>query len=129
MSVRHVGGANNSHSCSGADPAAVAGGLGEIGSLASVSRADISQAQGRAFASLVFELDEGEWQGPLRSRQGVGYFRVQGRTPARERGLDEVDYVVRQDWIASHHRASLDEAMEDVRPRYRVELAGDGVAP
>ena len=104
----------------GRDASLVAGGLGETQGGRGLSRFDISRSVGREFAARVFEVEPGTWAGPFRTSQATYFIRVLDRSPARQRGLDEVDHIVRQEILAERERAAVREALEEVRRRYDV---------
>ena len=112
----------------GKNPASVGGGLGQTRTVPSLTRTTLSTSTGRAFAADVFDQQLGVWGGPLRSPQGIFYNRVRERRPSRLQSLEEVDWLVERDWVASHYTANLDEVLTRIRKRYDIEIQDPGGA-
>ncbi len=110
----------------GKNPASVGGGLGQTQTVRGVTRTGLSISNGRKFAADVFDYEIGAWEAPLRSPQGIFYNRILERRPSRLQSLEQADRLVRQDWVASHYTASLQEALADVRKRYEIEIQDVG---
>lgn len=91
-------------------------------SAAGVSPSELSSAYGVDFSRTVFALELGEWHGPLASPVGIHFVRVSGKTLGRERGFDEVEPYVSEDYQLDAAARALDEAMKPLRRRYLVSI-------
>jgi PPIC-type PPIASE domain len=95
--------------------------------LAGYSARDLGDLFGADNAQRIFELPPGEWQGPLRSAEGVHFVRVVAKRPARVPAFEEVQNSVREDWRRARQGAIVDERVADLRERYRIVVdAGEG---
>ncbi len=74
----------------------------------------IAQSFGREFARLIFELQPGEWHGPVLSGYGTHLVFVTERTVFPTPTLAEVEESVRRDWI--------DDKREEITANYFAEL-------
>ncbi|MDX1385275.1 MAG: peptidylprolyl isomerase, partial [Thermoanaerobaculia bacterium] len=92
------------------------------------SEAEIGQLFGRAFASAVFALEPGAWQGPIESGYGVHLVFVESRTEARQPPLDEVATAVRNELLSRRRSDANRELYESLRSRYVVEVQVPEVA-
>ena len=77
---------------------------------------------GEAFATRIFELPRGSWQGPVRSTYGIHLVHVSEMMPARVPDLDEVRDQVTLDFKAEQVRQVTDAYYGNVRKRYRIDL-------
>jgi len=85
---------------------------------------------GSAFAKSLFALDaRPSWQGPVESGFGWHVVRVESRTPGRVPTFDEVEAMVRTDWVSDQRDESRRKAFEVMRARYTVVLPPAGSTP
>ena len=98
------------------------GAAGPGADVKAVSRAQMAQSYGLDFTNEVFELAEGEWQGPFTSAVGTHFFRIQRRSPSRERSYEEVQDYLEQDYLSDDADRVVGAELERIRRRYRVEL-------
>ncbi len=82
----------------------------------------MAQSYGLDFTNEVFELAEGEWQGPFTSAVGTHFFRIQRRRPSRERSFEEVQDYLEQDYLSDDADRVVGAELERIRRRYRVEV-------
>jgi hypothetical protein len=84
------------------------------------SQESIARDYGGIFASTLFGLPEGSWQGPIASTYGVHLVRVLERQPARLPDLTEVRDRVHDDLMAERLHVAVDSAYARVRSKYQV---------
>ena len=78
---------------------------------------------GSAFAKSVFELDaRPSWQGPVESGFGWHVVRVETRSAGRVPAFDEVESMVRKDWVTEQRAEARRKAFEVMRARYTIVL-------
>jgi hypothetical protein len=87
------------------------------------SRADIAQDFGAGFATALFALPSGSWQGPVRSALGIHLVRVDRRLPARLPAFAEIRDRVHDDMMAERFQAASDAAYASIRAKYKVLVA------
>jgi hypothetical protein len=90
---------------------------------------DLSGLFGADNARRIFELPPGEWQGPLRSPEGVHFVRVTAKQPARLPAFEEVANSVREDWRFARQDEIVGARVADLRQRYRIVVEPNAVAP
>jgi len=88
---------------------------------------EISQQQatrlfGRQFAENLFTFRPGPWQGPIRSGYGIHLVRILEYVPARMPEFAEVVDRVRQDYKDRQRRKANDEAIKNLKARYRIVI-------
>ncbi len=88
--------------------------------LAGYSARDLGDLFGAANARQIFELPPGEWQGPLRSAEGVHFVRVIARQPARVPAYEEVQNSLREDWRRTRQSEIVAARVADLRQHYRI---------
>lgn len=87
-----------------------------------LTRHGVARLFGDQFATAIFSLPVGDWQGPVASGYGLHLVRVGSRTDARQPGLDEVRERVRDEWLAEQRR-QMDEAFyTELRKRYDIVI-------
>jgi len=85
----------------------------------------VARLFGEAFASQIFEMPVGRWQGPVRSSYGLHLVRVEARLDSRPATLDQVRDRVRDEWLA-RQRKQMDQAFyEQLRKRYDIIIEPD----
>jgi hypothetical protein len=80
----------------------------------------VSDVFGTEFARRVFALTPGSWQGPIESGLGWHLVWVDAVTPSRVPALDEVESLVRSEWLDEQRTAAKEAAFEAMRARYDV---------
>ena len=99
--------------------------------LTGYSARDLSDLFGAGNAQRIFEMPPGEWQGPLRSAEGVHFVRVVSKQQARVPAFEEVRNSVLEDWRQAQQREKVAQRVAELRARYRIvvdaaEGAGGG---
>jgi len=75
---------------------------------------------GPAFASALFRLRPGSWQGPIESGYGWHLIWVDSLTPGRLPSFDEVEPAVKSEWQAEQRAEARRKAYEALRGRYEI---------
>ncbi|HET6150348.1 MAG TPA: peptidylprolyl isomerase [Polyangia bacterium] len=85
---------------------------------------ELGHLYGETFARAVGEARPGTWSGPMPARDGVLLVRVVARRPARMPEFEEVEKLVRADWLTVETRGQR-AAAESLLPRYQIVLPAD----
>jgi hypothetical protein len=88
------------------------------------TQVELAHLYGDAFAHGVLTAPIGRWQGPLQSRYGVHLIRAIERRPERLPPFEEVEKVVRADWLTVETRGQR-AAAETLLPTYEIVLPPD----
>ena len=92
-----------------------------------VTMREVSRLFGKDFASKLFTLPVGNWQGPVLSGYGLHLVRVDNKTVARQPALDTIREKVRNEWFAQQRR-TMDEAFyQSLRQRYEIVIRDGNV--
>ena len=92
-----------------------------------VTMREVSRLFGNDFASKLFALPVGNWQGPILSGYGFHLVRIDNKTTARQPALDAVREKVRNEWFAQQRR-TMDEAFyQSLRQRYEIVIRDGNV--
>jgi hypothetical protein len=86
------------------------------------SPAEVGQLFGRDFATRIFELETGSWQGPVESGYGLHLVHVDKKVDARAPRLDEVRHEVARDYLTERREQADERMYEQLRARYDVEI-------
>jgi hypothetical protein len=92
--------------------------------LPSRSERELARTFGSEFASRVFELPEGDWQGPVPSAYGEHLVFVHERTPAALPPLDVVRSEVRESLLAERGKRAMAELLGELRAAHPVRVEG-----
>jgi parvulin-like peptidyl-prolyl isomerase len=87
------------------------------------SRTDLAKDFGADFATALFALSPGTWQGPVHSALGVHLVLVEQHLPASLPPLGEIRARVHDDLMAERLQAASDAAYARLRSRYTVVVA------
>jgi len=91
---------------------------------AQLTEQGVARLFGEDFASKLFTLPVGSWQGPVRSGYGLHLVRIDSKTLARQQELAAVRDKVRIEWLARQRRV-VDEAFyQSLRQRYEIVIKG-----
>ncbi len=108
------------------DGAARAGELGDPFMLArhyrGVSPREASRLFGGGFADALFELEPGDWQGPVASGYGLHLVLVTDVKESQMPGLDDVMDEVLADYQREVRERAQDEVLAGLMERYEVEI-------
>jgi hypothetical protein len=83
---------------------------------------DVSRTFGQRFAAALFELEPGEWHGPIPSGYGLHLAYVAGVEEPRVPGLDLVRPEVLRDYGTALREQANEALLASVRSRYTVEI-------
>lgn len=86
----------------------------------SVPASDTGNLFGQNFATRLLTLEQGSWQGPVRSGYGLHLVFVDERTEPREPELDEVRDAVIREWREARRREANEKLYRHIRERYTV---------
>jgi peptidyl-prolyl cis-trans isomerase C len=84
---------------------------------------ELDRLFGGDFGARVAALPAGTWQGPLASGYGLHLILVTNRTDARLPALGEVRDAVERDYIDAKRRDANATFYEQLRARYRIDIA------
>jgi len=84
--------------------------------------AQVAEVFGTTFASAVFELTPGSWQGPIESGFGWHLIWVDSVTPGRVPAFEEIEPDVKSRWIDEQRAESRRRAFDTMKARYEVVL-------
>ena len=85
---------------------------------------DIANLFGMGFAAALRGIEAGDWQGPIASAHGVHLVRVLDRRSPSPPALDDVRERVVQDLLEAQRREQNRAALQALRERYDVRMAG-----
>ena len=85
---------------------------------------DIANLFGMGFAATLRGIEAGDWQGPIASAHGVHLVRVLDRRSPSPPALDDVRERVVQDPLEAQRREQNRAALQALRERYDVRMAG-----
>jgi len=89
-----------------------------------LSHQGVSRLFGDEFATRLFELPVGNWEGPVWSGYGVHLVLIEDKTTAIQPEFSTVRDDVRNEWLMEQRR-TLDEALYmSLRQRYEIEIEG-----
>ena len=86
------------------------------------SPAQIVSLFGPGFATALFQVQPGSWQGPIASGYGWHLVFVDAITPSRVPAFEEVEPEVRAEFIAEQRARSKENAFAAMRARYTVVM-------
>lgn len=81
---------------------------------------EIRRLFGKEFATSVFELAPGRWEGPIRSGYGLHLVLVTERTPGSLPELSEVREEVEREWLFARKKAVQEAIHKKLLERYTV---------
>ncbi|MFV2005003.1 MAG: peptidyl-prolyl cis-trans isomerase [Gammaproteobacteria bacterium] len=88
---------------------------------------DVARLFGKDFASKIFSLPVGRWQGPVRSGYGLHLLHIENKTASSQPELAMVRDKVRNEWM-NQQRRTVDKAFYDsLRQRYEIVIEDDNV--
>lgn len=86
------------------------------------TESELAGVFGPVFAQSVMALPVGEWSAPIRSSFGLHVVRVTARVAGRAPSLDAVRTQVERDWRDERRTALDQEALAQLRARYRIDV-------
>ena len=93
------------------------------------SQAEVAQHMGREFAKALFELQPGEWQGPIRSGYGVHLVRISALEESVVPEFAQVADRVRDDLQRQRREAANEAFYEGLKQRYEIVVEEPAAAP
>ncbi|MBB4015104.1 hypothetical protein GGR16_000110 [Chelatococcus caeni] len=87
---------------------------------ADVTPEQMAKEFGVIFANAIFELQPGDWRGPVESGYGWHLVWVESREAPRVPTLEEIRPTVLQAWQAEKYREVKQRALDEIRSRYEV---------
>jgi peptidyl-prolyl cis-trans isomerase C len=75
---------------------------------------------GPTFATGIFQLKPGSWQGPVESGYGWHLVWIESITPGRVPGFEEVEPDVKTAWLADQKAIGWQKAYDKMRAKYEV---------
>jgi hypothetical protein len=85
-----------------------------------LTESEVSRLFGKDFASQLFSLSAGSWQGPVRSAYGLHLLQIKNKTAPRQAALKTVHDKVREEWM-NQQRKIIDNAFyNSLRNRYEI---------
>jgi parvulin-like peptidyl-prolyl isomerase len=86
---------------------------------------DITAKFGTEFATAVFALPPGQWEGPLRSEHGWHLVRVTAQTPEHVLTMEALGPRLREDALAARQQQTVNAAYQRLLDDYHIETAAD----
>ena len=83
---------------------------------------DVARLFGKQFASSVFALPVGSWQGPVTSGYGIHLVKLEEKSDDLAPDLDEVRNRVRDEWQAEQRRKLNESFYQELRKRYTIVI-------
>lgn len=108
----------------GADPRTVGMPFPLGNSLEQRTHRELEGMFGDSFAKSVAGLPQGVWHGPVESSYGVHIVRVDSRSPARQKGLEEVRERVVKELTTQRLEAGKRSELSRLRKQYRIRWVG-----
>lgn len=90
---------------------------------------DINRDYGADFSRQVETAALGRWSGPVRSAYGWHLLRVEARSGSARAPFEQVRSEVADAWKSDRRKAANAAFIEELRRRYRVEVAGGSGFP
>jgi parvulin-like peptidyl-prolyl isomerase len=84
---------------------------------------------GMKFADELFVLKPGAWQGPIESGFGWHLIWIDSLTPGRVPDFEEVEAMVKSEWITEERAEAKRKMFEAMRARYDVKARYDVILP
>jgi peptidyl-prolyl cis-trans isomerase C len=84
---------------------------------------------GPPFATALFKLPQGSWQGPIESGFGWHLIFVEWITPGRIPALEEVEPDVKTAWLADQKQRAWQKAYDAMRAKYTVMMQAPPETP
>ena len=81
---------------------------------------DVTRLFGKDFASNLFTLPVGNWQGPVQSGYGAHLVRIDNRSESRQQALNAVREKVQAEWMVRQRRDMDKSIYNNLRQRYEI---------
>ncbi len=86
---------------------------------------NVTQLFGKNFASKLFALEAGHWQGPIQSGFGLHLVRTDNKTASSRPELKAVRVKVRNEWMNQQRRVVDDAFYQSLRQGYEIVIDDD----
>jgi hypothetical protein len=93
------------------------------------SQAEVAQHMGREFAEALFELEPGEWHGPVRSGYGIHLVRISALESSVVPEFSQVVDRVRDDLQRGRRERANEAFYEGLKQRYEIVVEDLAAAP
>jgi hypothetical protein len=97
--------------------------------LTGYSARDLGDLFGADNAEQIMALPQGQWQGPLRSAEGIHFVKAVAKEPARVPAFEQVQNSVREDWRRAGQSEIVARRVDALRQHYRIVVEADDGAP
>lgn len=94
-----------------------------------VTERNIAASFHRESAEAILAIADDRWHGPFQSDYGAHFLRVIRRNPAAVPAFEQAGNWLETQWIADQQLAAMEEALQEMRPAYRVEFLQTGESP
>jgi len=84
---------------------------------------------GEGAAQIVFTDESGDWLGPWTAQQGQVFVKVSARRDAVDFDEDTRRQYLREDWLISERQRIRREKLDELRQKYRLDIAPLPTAP
>lgn len=88
----------------------------------------IARGFGPESAPAILAIDNDQWHGPFESAQGVHFLRLIDVLPPAVPRFEDARQWVEAQWDREQLRNAMDDAMSEILPNYRIEIAPVGEA-
>jgi hypothetical protein len=88
----------------------------------SLTEHGVARLFGKDFASKLFSLPSGDWQGPVRSGYGLHLVQISNRTTPMQPSLDTVREKVLNEWHSRQRKIMNDQFYQNLRTRYEIVI-------
>ncbi|MEA1889837.1 MAG: peptidylprolyl isomerase [Pseudomonadota bacterium] len=82
----------------------------------------VARLFGKDFASKLFSLPSGAWQGPVRSGYGLHLVQISNRTTPIQPSLDAVRQKVLNEWHTQQRQIMNEQFYQNLRTRYEIVI-------
>ena len=96
---------------------------------ANASADQLSTDFGPKFATELFRLKPGSWEGPVESSRGWHLVWIDSIAAARERTFSEAESEVKTTWFAARKTEAWDKTFQSLKARYQIVLPPLSTAP
>lgn len=90
--------------------------------LDNASESVVSAQFGGTFETLLFDLDVGNWTGPVESPFGIHLIKVASITPGYVPGLEEIRKEVARDWLSEFRNGAQQKILDQMRAGYTISI-------
>jgi hypothetical protein len=91
------------------------------------SELEVGRSFGSRFATSLFEVEAGEWQGPVVSGYGIHLVRVIAVTDARAPDLSEVRDDVLMDYATDARERASQLLYDNLRMQYEIQIDDEAI--